>query len=192
MVLRGLRTLHWSYRPVDKQNDSTHNGLMHQGHGTGHACVELVIPAKAGIHRSHEHPSRDRCRAMAIQLHPRGKTVANSSDGPETASYESHNYATVSNTSSGRVRERPHTSPMTPRSRSDTTEAGPGAPYHCVLFPPVWVLQLTPFYTEKSRRVPRSSYERVRMEHFSENSALEQSTRAAPSTAHAPVSMAYN
>lgn len=165
---------------------------MHQDPVTDHTFVELVISAEAGIHRSHEQPSRDRCRAMAIQLHPRGKTVANSSDGPETASYESHNYATVSNTLSGRVGERPHTSPMTPRSRSDAAEVGPGALYHSVLFPPVRLLDLAHSYAEKSRRVPPSSYGRVRMEHFSENSALKQSTRTVPSAAHAPVSMAYN
>ena len=54
---------------VDKQNYSPHNGLMHQDRGAGHTCVELVIPAEAGIPPA----AQD---AVAISLQDHGNSVA--------------------------------------------------------------------------------------------------------------------
>ena len=104
-----------------------------------HACGE---PAPAPRLCPSRAPVAISLHDRGIPLHFCGKGVAKSSDGPGPSGYESHNYATVSNTSTGRRRsgERTLASLVTPLTRSDTAEVGTGAVFHSVPFPSIYVL----------------------------------------------------
>ena len=167
---------------------------MHQSHGTGHTCVNSsfrrrpVSTAPMSTRREIvAEPWQFSCIPVAKPWRIRRTGLRPPAMNPTTM----QQFPTLS-AEERRSLERTLVSPVTSLTRSITTEVGSGALYHSVLFPPVRVLDLAHSYAEKSRRVPPSSYGRVRMEHFSENSALKHSTRAVPSAAHAPVSMAYN